>query len=184
MNRTKLQFLLLVISRSLCSPMLKYSAASVRVRLDFSQMGTCLGLLWSNDTSFLFFGLCRYNNADRFRSAHFPGAAQTAFGIGITGIPPPPLRAGSFKEYHYPLSCSSHILTAECYCPVRNRSPPYFPHSQRQRKKSASAGVSWRTGNQLPKQLSYSGCFPMNGLRSVICQSSVRRLGILKTFSY
>lgn len=54
MNRTKLHLLLLVISRSLCSPMLKYSAASVKVRLDFSQIGMLLFLCFSTNTSVSF----------------------------------------------------------------------------------------------------------------------------------
>lgn len=58
MNRTKLHLRLLVISRSLCSPMLKYSAASVKVRLDFSQIGMLLFLCFSTNTSFSFSDLC------------------------------------------------------------------------------------------------------------------------------
>lgn len=49
---------LLVISRSLCSPMLKYAAASVKVRFDFSRIGTFLFLCFSANTSFSFADLC------------------------------------------------------------------------------------------------------------------------------
>lgn len=38
--------------------MLKYSAASVKVRFDFSQIGTILFLCFSTDTSFSFSDLC------------------------------------------------------------------------------------------------------------------------------
>lgn len=48
----------MVISRSLCSPILKYSAASVKVRFDFSQIGTLLFLCFSTNTSFSFSDLC------------------------------------------------------------------------------------------------------------------------------
>lgn len=60
MKSTKLHLRLLEISRSLYSPMLKYSAASIKVRFDFSTIGTFLFLFlfFSTNTSFSFSDLC------------------------------------------------------------------------------------------------------------------------------
>lgn len=143
MNRTKVHLWLLVISRSLCSPMLKYSAASVKVRLDFSQIGILLFFCFSTNTSVSFsasyyktkytwYNLnCLWHRHHRnFTSAT---ACRLSQGVSLSII---------LLIAH---SCHGMLLSG------LKSLHTLLSISQRQRRKYIFADVSWRTGNQLPE---------------------------------
>ena len=108
-QRTKLQFLSLVISRSFPVPMPEYAAASSKVRFAFSQIGT----------SFM-----------QYLQSLYPTGKVAGFGIYKTFATSRDLPAhGSLLEPDPPvfslsLTCNfiSHRISCQTYCTLRNSS--------------------------------------------------------------
>ena len=143
MNRTKLHLWLLVISRSLCFPMLKYSAASVKVRFDFSQIGTLLFLCFSTNTSFSFSDFCVKTNCTWYNlnclwhrhHRNFTSATACRLSQGVS------LSIILFIAH----SCHGILLSDLKSLHI------LLSILQRHRRKYIFADASWRTGNQLPE---------------------------------
>ena len=143
MNRTKLHLWLLVISRSLCSPILKYSAASVRVRFDFSQIGTFLFLCFSTNTSFSFSDLCSktkctwYNLNCLWHRHHRNFTSATACRLS----------QGVSLSIILLIAHSCHRMLLSGLKPLHTLLSIFTKTEE----KNVFADASWRTGNQLPE---------------------------------
>ena len=100
-----------------------FQTAIFQIFVLYKSDSTFRGVLYESASTFLpvlyksaYHPKVLYKNASTQikKGKNFHQATRTVCGTDITGISPPPLRAGCFKEYHYP------------YCHSMNRTCPLF----------------------------------------------------------